>query len=427
MNTGPVLPTQTTERIHSLDVLRGVAVLGILVINIVGFGMPIAFLKGPSNYGVFEGADVVTFWISFFVFEGSQRAVFSMLFGAGIILFCQRLQTDARAQFQQGLYLRRMLGLMLFGVIDAVLLLWYGDIIFLYGLVGLFLYLCRDISVRGSAITTLVLLVVSILVWGLIQFGTSQLEVIAEKAQMKVDQGVLITDFEHEALEMFAVDPAETAHEVAQRQAGYFAANQEIFPLILVYQLAFLPLSLLDVLSMMFLGMTLVKANILDGSRRTIVYLLMTIVGLGIGLTTNLYELQMVSNDGFDRAGLETTWTYHIGRVGVAIGITGLVFLFGKFGLLRKTQSCLAAVGRMALTNYLMQSLICLIFFVLLGYFGRLRLHELMYVVITIWFVQLCYSPLWLRYFRFGPLEWLWRCMTYRRWVEIRVRTLPTG
>ena len=97
----------------------------------------------------------------------------------------------------------------------------------------------------------------------------------------------------------------------------------------------------------------------------------------------------------------------------MTIGHLGALLLFVRSGLLGWLRAAFAAVGRMAVTNYLMHSAICLVLFVLLGWYGQLERHQLYYVVGAIWAFQLVFSPLWLRVFRFGPVEWLWRWLTY--------------
>ena len=114
--------------------------------------------------------------------------------------------------------------------------------------------------------------------------------------------------------------------------------------------------------------------------------------------------------------------TYDLGRLMMAMGYIGLVMTFCKLGWLLVLQRALAAVGQMALTNYLSHSIICNVIFMGFGFglVGELRRFELYYVVFSIWAFQLVMSPIWLRYFRFGPVEWLWRSMTYQQWQPFR-------
>ena len=105
--------------------------------------------------------------------------------------------------------------------------------------------------------------------------------------------------------------------------------------------------------------------------------------------------------------------SYDISRLAMTTGHLGLLMLFLKSGILPWLRRSMAAVGRMALTNYLTHSLVALIIFVFLGYWGALERHQLYYVVFAIWAAQIVISPIWLKHFHFGPVEWLWRYLTY--------------
>ncbi|MDE0645542.1 MAG: DUF418 domain-containing protein [Gammaproteobacteria bacterium] len=426
MQSQLAIPTQPQERIESIDVLRGVVLLGILVVNIVAFGLPNAGSISPTSYGTFEGLDIFAYWVTYFVFEGSQRAVFSMLFGAGIVLFTQRLSTDERGSKVGRIFTRRMLALMLFGLVDIFLLLWFGDIIFLYALVGLVVFFFRDTSVRGLLVASGILFVLLTLYLGAMSSFISFAENRAATAMEKLEAGGQLSLFDQEMLDTweefvaeYEPDASVIQLEVESRQDGYLSAYSAIMPLTLEFQvIGTLLFSFWDVLLMMLVGMALFKLGILDGSKSYPFYWIMVGVGLGLGLAVNVFEVSSAIANNYNTMDLQVNWTYNLGRLSVACGLIGLVMLICKAGILHETRACLAAVGRMALTNYLVQSLICLIFFVVLGFFGELRLHQLFIVVLGIWVIQLVYSSLWLKRFRFGPLEWLWRYLTYGKVVS---------
>lgn len=152
----------------------------------------------------------------------------------------------------------------------------------------------------------------------------------------------------------------------------------------------------------------------------------MILVGYGIGLSVNYYETILVLNDNFSvPAQLKANLTYPFGRIAMAFGHIGVVMIFCKSSFLTFLKKALAAVGKMALTNYIMQSVICAIVFTGVGFslYGQLQRYELYYVVFSIWLFQLIASPIWLSYFRFGPLEWLWRSLTYKKLQPFRHST----
>ena len=417
MSTESFNPTAPSDRIESIDVLRGFVVLGILTINILFFGLPYTVGSNPTLWGTYEGLDIFAFISAQVVFEGAQRTIFSMLFGAGVVLFLERLASDERNARIGRLYYRRMIGLMLFGLVDMYLLLWFGDIIFLYGFVGLFLYFLKSVSARSLLICSGVLLVVSILFFGGLQATmTYVVEPGIERALEKTDSGDTLDTFETQYLEMYHeyVDVDETIlQEVEAKQRGYFSAYPYVLKLINEIQWLGLPIyTFWDVVLMMLIGMALYRLRVFDASRSLGTYLTMTLVGFGVGVLVNVYEVHTILSHNYSIA-TQYLWSYNIGRLAMAFGYIGTIMLVCKLGLLPSARHSLAAVGRMALTNYLVQSILCLTFFILLGFFGQLRFHELYYVVIVIWILQLIYSPLWLARYRYGPAEYLWRRWTY--------------
>jgi uncharacterized protein len=169
-----------------------------------------------------------------------------------------------------------------------------------------------------------------------------------------------------------------------------------------------------DILSFMFLGMAFFKLRILHGERSIKFYLLLAFIGYAIGLSFNYYEVSLITKNNFDPLKIyEAKQTYSIGRLFVTLGHIGFFMLFIKFGILGFLQRSLAGVGRMALSNYLMHSIITSIIFFGFGLYGQLERYELYYVVFSIWIFQLITSPIWLKHFQFGPFEWLWRSLTY--------------
>jgi uncharacterized protein len=186
----------------------------------------------------------------------------------------------------------------------------------------------------------------------------------------------------------------------------------------------FLRHGLLECLGMMLLGMALLKYGVLTGAASRRVYATLLLAGYAIGLSVNLYETSTLIRGGFSQdAKLTALLTYDLGRIPMTLGHVGLIGLLCRSWGSSAPLRTLAAVGRMALTNYLAQSVICLFVFTGAGLalYGQLERYELYYVVAAIWIAQLLLSPLWLRHFRFGPAEWLWRSLTH--WQRQPLRT----
>jgi uncharacterized protein len=168
----------------------------------------------------------------------------------------------------------------------------------------------------------------------------------------------------------------------------------------------------------MFLGMAFFKLGILTGLAPTRTYLLLAIIGLGSGLVISWLRLQPYIDYKFDALAITKNVKfeyYEISRTVRAIGIFGVIMLMYKSGVFKWFFALMRPVGQMAFTNYLTQSLFVGLYFygIGLGNYGKLHRHEIYYVVAVVWLVQIIWSHIWLRYFRFGPLEWLWRSLTY--------------
>ena len=434
MATAETLPipnvgaTSPTDRIDSIDVLRGVAVLGILTINIWIFGFPFEVGANPTLWGEFFGADLVAWYTGWIAFEGSQRAIFTMLFGASIVLFTSRLENDERRPLLTKIYYRRTLLLILFGLIDGYLLLWHGDILFFYGVAGLLLFFVRGWQPRRLFIVGVLILTVLSLVNLAGSWADSYYSPIAEVAEQKLERGESLTQEEIMAQDIVASLPLEEptqeeiSNSVEARKSGYLSAfgpniedTTEAFVIFGLYSLYW------ESLAMMMVGIALFKLGVFDASRSTTTYVLMLVIGWTIGLAINTWEMtESVANE---YQATYTSWTYDIGRVAVALGDIGLVMLICKFGVLSWWRNCLAAVGRMALSNYVAQTLICNTIFIGFGLYGQLRFHELYYVVGAVWIALLIVSSWWLSRFRYGPLEWVWRRLTYGQPVAMKKGT----
>lgn len=424
-------PTTAQERIFALDALRGVAVLGILLMNIIGFGLPHAYTN-PSNAGGTSGADLGAWIITSLFFEGTMRGLFTLLFGAGVVLYTSRLERAGIGLRSADLYFRRTMWLILFGLLNAYVLVWHGDILYAYGIAGLLLYVFRHLPPRRLLAIAIPLLCVQTVMGTLDYVDFHNMRTEAEQALAQRATGAEISKEQQRVIEAFEErlafekPPAdEQAEHVAAIRASYasaFAANAgDAFFLQTDF---FLMLGLWECLGMMLLGMALLKTGALTAQWTNAAYFRMLALGWVIGLTVNALEVAHQLRNGFEVQSVMTTWyvTYDLGRIPLTLGHLAFVMLLLKSGVLRQAFRVLASVGQMALTNYLAQSVICLFVFTGAGFalFGQLDRHQLYLVVLAIWAVQLAWSPWWLARYRFGPMEWLWRSLT--RWERQPLR-----
>ena len=422
-------PTQQKDRINALDIIRGIALLGILLMNINGMGLPFSY-GNPNIAGGAEGANLNVWIVNNMLFEGTMRGLFTLLFGAGVILLTSRLEKNGAGIKTADIYYRRILWLLLFGIIHAYLLLWDGEILYPYALFGLMLFPFRNTSPKRLIIMGLCLLSIGI------AWDTSErfedLKTQKEGIEAIAAKEALVLTKENDSLnkdQQAAYDkwekmqktktPEEVAERIADMQGGYFSVmmakvkENQFMQTWVTYR--FWPW---DLLSFMLIGMAFFKLRIFHGERTFKFYLIFAIVGYLIGLSINYYETSIILDGKFDVMSFsKASPTYEIGRIFTTLGHVGLFMLFIKSRALGFLQKALAAVGKMALTNYLMHSIIAgFVFFGFgFGLYGQLERSELYYVVGGIWLFQLIASPIWLKYFRFGPAEWLWRSLTYKK------------
>ena len=404
------------KRLESLDFVRGCALFGILLMNINGMGLGPAY-DNPTIAGGDSGINLWTWLVINVGFEGTQRALFSILFGAGVILLTNRLEASGRPDAPD-IFFRRNLWLIAFGLINAWVLLWIGDILYYYGITALFLYAFRKMSGRallGLAIASLVLGAA----WSA-NDTRRLLNVHAEATAASAVAATARTPDQKKAIEAWeeknkSGPPPAAFQEMRKTIAGsYVGALGQLSGVIKHFQSWNLYRYFFDIFGMMMLGMALFKLGVLTLEVRTRTYLAMMGGGYAIGLTGNILEARWIMDHGFTAlAYTQASISYDVSRLAMTMGHLGLLMLFLRAGILPWVRQSMAAVGRMALTNYLAHSVVALVIFVLLGWWGALERYQLYYIVLAVWAVQIVASPIWLKYFHFGPVEWLWRYLTY--------------
>lgn len=416
-------PTTATQRIYAMDVIRGISLLGILLMNITGFGLYRAY-EDPTNNGGATGWDLNVWWMNVLFFEGTMRGMFSMLFGAGILLFTSRKSENTAGDLVTDLFFRRLMWMVLFGIIHCYLLLWDGEILYGYGIVGMFAFSFRHLDPKKLIIAAAVVFAIASL-WAVKDYFQVKNDYeSATAAHTKMMGGQKLSKEEDMAIGVWEakkadmkMTPEQVKDEMKARSKGYLSIVKHKAPVNEYMQTTFFyHLGFFDTLAMMVLGMALLKLGILTAARTNRFYFLMLVLGYAIGITVNYFEGSTIVANNFSVLSFyKTAMSYHVGRLATTCGHIGLIMLIIKSGRLMFLQRAWAAVGQMAFSNYIMQTLICN--FIFLGYglsmYGKLHRHELYYIVVGVWIFQLIVSPIWLKYFRFGPLEWMWRSLTY--------------
>ena len=416
-------PTQQSGRINSLDVIRGIALLGILLMNINGMGLPFAY-SDPTIAGGSEGLNLQVWIANNMFFEGTMRGLFTMLFGAGAILLTSRLEKSGAGITTADIYYRRILWLLVFGIINVYIFLWHGDILYPYAIFGLMLFPFRNASVKNLILVGCVLISIGVL-WDISDYRNNlETQKNGIKMQTLKEQGANLNEEQEDVLKKWEKlntkhTPEEVQEKIEKMQQGYWSVLMEKVEGNQFMQ-TWLPYRLWvwDILSFMLLGMALFKLRVFHGERSNQFYLILLVTGYLIGLGINYLETKMLIDSNFDPVIIsKADQSYQIGRLFTTLGHIGLFMLFIKSGILGFLQKSLAAVGKLALTNYLTHSVITSIIFYGDGFalFGELQRYELYYIVGAIWIVQLIFSPIWLKYFLYGPAEWVWRSLTYQQ------------
>lgn len=397
--------TPDAERIRALDLLRGFAVLGILYMNIQAFSMPSSAYMNPSTYGDLQGGNLAVWLAGRILVDQKFLSMFAILFGAGIVLMTGRL--EARGIKPARLHFRRMGWLALIGLLHGFLI-WSGDILFCYGVCGSLIYRARKWPARrllGAAI--LVLLFGSAIGFASAHFFSRFPASLQEFAR-----------------ESWQPPRYVVADQLAAYRGGWWAQNsQRAVQAFALNTIAFLFYGW-RVVGLMLAGMALFKFDVLTARRSTKFYAWMVALGFGAGIPLASYGAGRIMQSGF-----AFPYAQFVGHqynywdsMTVATGWIGLMMLLAKrFGGSPRVRP-LASAGQIALTNYLGQTLLCTTIFYGhgLGLYGRVTRVQQLEIVLAIWCFQLAFSSLWLRYFRFGPFEWLWRSLTYRHLQPMR-------
>jgi uncharacterized protein len=366
--------------------------------NIQSFSMVDMAYDNPHVYGDLGGANYWVWYLCHVFADQKFMATFAMLFGAGIVLMTRR--QEAAIGRSAAVHYRRMGILLLFGLLHAYLI-WYGDILTVYAVCGMAAYPFRKLRP-----------------WILLVVGCLLLSVYS--GLMLGEQWILPSFPEHqkEVVQSLQPNAEEFNDEILAYRGGWLAEMhmrvREAFQLQTVLFLLFMGWR---ALGLMLIGMALFKLGIFNATRSGRAYLAMIVAGLTIGIPIIIYGQNQI-----DQKNWEPLYTKFIGdqfnywgSIPLSLGYVGVVMLICRQPRLRRATRPFAVLGKMALTNYLLQSLICTTIFYGHGFglFGRVERVGQVAIVFAIWIFQLMLSPIWLSYFRFGPAEWLWRALTY--------------
>ena len=414
-------PVTGHERITAVDTLRGVAVLGILVMNIYAFAMPFQAYSNPLLMGGTEWYNLGTWFVTHVFFDMKFMTIFSILFGGGLVIMWQR--AEARGASFGRIYYRRMFWLLVIGAVHAYLI-WFGDILVAYATMGMLVFLFRRAGGRRLVIIGACLLPIATL----ISIGGSEymssLEQQFDELSLRLQAGEAMSDADQAAVrewEEFAAMMSPTrdalAEDVAIHLDGYRGILEFRAPFVVEMQTGNMVFFAWRIGGLMLIGMGLMKLGVLSGQRSARFYKALLAIGYGLGLPMTIFSAWLANSvkwDGMFMFGLGMVPNYY-GSVPVALGHIAAVMLIVNRGLLTGLMARFSAVGRMALSNYLTHSIVMTTVFYGygLGLYGSIPRAAQMLFVLGMISLQLWLSPIWLQHFRFGPAEWLWRSLTY--------------
>jgi uncharacterized protein len=421
---------QRANRIDVIDAIRGFALCGILLINLPHMSWLIA--SDDPVRGIRDGGfSTALWWVQMLLVNGNMRGLFSLLFGASMLLFLAKAERGSATRAEANrLMIRRLFWLFVFGVINSTIFLWPGDILMIYGMAGLLVLPFATVRPRTLLIGA------AVIITGLsIYFASQQLskrEVVARGPQIAAlaHAGRSLPDHDKKILKTWRemttgklAAPAEVASERADRLGGYPANLRFMSKTSWQWFLDWKDTLrwVFDAAAFMLIGMWLYRRGWLQGDASRRNYLAVAAIGYGFGVPLKAIEAVC---DWHYMTGSAPTFaslfwvagaTLQPARLLVTLGHAGLFLWFWKTFKFRLAG--LQALGKMAFTGYLMQSILAGIAFSGFGLalWGRLSLAELWLTAAIIWTIEILFAQAWLSRFAIGPFEWVWRSLTYGR------------
>jgi uncharacterized protein len=376
------MTSASAERHLSIDAVRGFAVLGILLMNIVGMGLPSFAYIDPTYAGGSTGADMWTWAVNNVFTDGKMRALFTMLFGASTVLIADRAEAGTGLS-PAATHYRRMLWLLLIGLLHAVFL-WFGDILVPYAIAGLLVFPFRKLSPRVQ-----------------IAVGVAILALLLTKNVLSHD--------------VLAPPPGAKAAELAGFQGGFFDAAQARLNMLVLFYLVIHPFDTLpEAIGQMFIGMALFRLGFFTLGWSTRAYALTVAIGYLIAAPFTAWLAYGIQQSGFEPKTLHELEVWQqLTRPFIALAHASVLLLVIRAGWLEVLTTRLAAAGRMAFSNYLMTSVITSLVFCGYGFglYGELSRAQQLWVVAGVWAFILVWSRPWLERFHYGPFEWVWRSL----------------
>ncbi|MDN3646157.1 DUF418 domain-containing protein [Pontixanthobacter aestiaquae] len=412
-----VLPASATQtpRLLGLDFTRGIAVLGILAANIIAFGQPFSAYMWPDGFVAPHADDAGWMWVAQFVLiDGKMRGLFTLLFGAGLVLFMEKAWAKGQTRWLQA---RRLAFLLIFGLIHFFFI-WRGDILILYSIAGFAAMACLRWSAKAQLRAGILGYIAGMLFYAMFMgpaYFVAETEWGEQAAMAEMREGLA---------QGKAEDMAERAAEIPILTQGSYADFVSHNVTAHAGDIGFmLFLFIFETLPLMLIGMGLFRYGFFSGELDPAKQRMWGWIGIIAGTLMTVPIALWAQSIGFTYWGTLSAFVGFSGlpRLPVIIGLAALLALWGPKATGWLGQRFTAA-GRMAFTNYLGTSVLMMLIFHPWagGLWGELNRPQLYIVVLVAWAIMLLWSKPWLSHFRFGPLEWLWRCLTYGKLFPLK-------
>jgi uncharacterized protein len=428
------------NRIYHLDVLRGLAILGILIMNLPEFALPswksynACWVDAPHslNFRIWE--------VIFIFFEGKMRGILSVMFGVSILLFTQKKQEESGISMADA-YFRRMFWLLFICIFSSFVLVSSTTILYEYSICGILLFVVRNNNYKWLLSLGIVLLLVYSVRQGNNFVNTKELAVNYYSAIERKDHGTKLDSADIKAIKVWndrqtglvkeikdlsggIITEMRTYHsgytEIVARQAEELSEGFSGFGIS----------DLLETLGTVLLGMALFKTKFLRAELKANTYLVLGLALLCTGSVIGYFRMRGYVMGTSDVTGknllirqFSAGHTEQFHRLSFVFGYISLFIFFCKTNFFKMLLYPSECVGKMAISNYVFQNFTCTLIFYGYGLdlYNALQRWQLLLVMAAIWIVQITFSILWLRYFRMGPLEWCWRSLIYRKRQPLRI------
>lgn len=413
-----------THRIRIIDIVRGVAVLGIFTMNAPDMAYPEDLVLDFNTTDPDRGWDYWTGVILEILFAGKMRGLFTLLFGVSSVLIIEKLDWKFGGFTAADIYFRRLLWLLVFGLVNAYIFLWWGDVLFKYALLGMLLFSFTRASY--GVLTTSVLICLAVLTVQpyaeyreMVNLQQEYIDVqnIQQSSQALNPEDEEIIEQWQENLDDTHTDHESIDDEIQIKSGQYLEILQNNLSQVFEEQTAiFYMEDAWDMILYMFLGIMLYRMGFFDGQVKQIAHLMIAFIGIGTGLAIHAWlNLGLLEVHPDPIESLYYLVFVDLGRLPFVLGYLSLIILIFRIKIFRYIGDGMAAAGKMALSNYLIQSIVGAFVFYGFGLdqFNQLSRLDIVKLIVAVWLFQIIVSVAWMRFFHYGPFEWLWRSLTY--------------